>query len=53
MAYKCECGEIFEKPVPSYREVLKFDGNTEKVYECDCCPDCGSRIFKEVPNDEL
>lgn len=53
MPYKCECGEVFEKPAPSYREIIKFDGSIEKVYECDCCVNCGSRVFSEVSDDEL
>lgn len=53
MAYKCECGEVFEKPVPSYSTILTLEYKFEKVYECDCCPNCGRRVFEEVPNDEL
>lgn len=53
MTYKCECGEVFETPTPSYSEILKFDDTVEKVYACDCCPNCGSRVFSEVPGNEL
>lgn len=54
MAYKCNtCGEQFKAPTPSYSEILRLDGTTEKIFECDCCPDCGSRNISEVSNDEL
>ena len=54
MAYKCNtCGEEFISPAPSYIEVLKFNGSVECIFECDCCPDCGSRDISEVSNDEL
>jgi hypothetical protein len=51
--YKCECNYQFDEPVPSYSEILKLDGTTEKIYVCDCCPNCGSRNYKEVADNEL
>lgn len=54
MAYKCNsCGELFETATPSYRTVCDGQGNFENEYDCECCPECGSRNFNEVKNDEL
>lgn len=53
MAYKCECGEFFETPTPSYKTVSDGTGGYELEYDCDCCPNCGSRVFSEVPSNEL
>jgi hypothetical protein len=54
MTYKCNCcSEIFETPTPSYRTVSDGKGGFEREYDCECCPECGSRNYSEVSSNEL
>ena len=53
MKYKCECGELFEKPAPSYVQRRTIDGQEEEFFAGYCCPNCGGMIYSEVSDDEI